>query len=40
MSLATIPNAIDGRKITCRARLIQDEVLLAEAEGLCVTVRG
>jgi acyl-coenzyme A thioesterase PaaI-like protein len=32
--------AIDGRKITCRARLIQDEVLLAEAEGLCVTVRG
>jgi acyl-coenzyme A thioesterase PaaI-like protein len=30
--------AIDGRKIICRSRLIHDETLLAEAEGLCVTV--
>lgn len=32
--------AIDGRKITCRSRLLHDETLLAEAEGLCVTVRN
>ena len=30
---------IDGRKITCRARLTDGETILAEAEGLCVLLR-
>ena len=31
---------IDGRKVTCRARLTDGDTLLAEAEGLCVIVRA
>jgi acyl-coenzyme A thioesterase PaaI-like protein len=30
---------IDGRKVTCRARLTNGDTMLAEAEGLCVMVR-
>ena len=30
---------IDGRKITCRARLTDGETVLAEAEALCVILR-
>ena len=29
--------AVDGRKVTCRARLTDGATLLAEAEALCVT---
>jgi acyl-coenzyme A thioesterase PaaI-like protein len=29
---------VDGRKIRCRARMKNGETLLAEAEGLCITV--
>ena len=32
--------AVDGRKITCRARLGHEGRLLAEAEALCVTLRA
>jgi acyl-coenzyme A thioesterase PaaI-like protein len=31
--------SVEGRKVTCRARLTDGEVLLAEAEGLCVVRR-
>lgn len=31
--------SLDGRKITCRARMMQGQTLLAEAEGLCVVLR-
>lgn len=30
---------VEGRKITCRARMTNGETLLAEAEGLCVAIR-
>jgi acyl-coenzyme A thioesterase PaaI-like protein len=30
---------VDGRKVTCRARLNDGETLLAEAEALCVVLR-
>jgi len=30
---------IDGRKVSCRARLTADDTVLAEAEGLCVILR-
>src|SRR6185436_14293286 len=35
---STIVN-VDGRKITCKARMTNGETLLAEAEGLCVRLR-
>lgn len=31
---------IDGRKVTCRARMLNGDTLLAEAEGLLVMLRG
>jgi acyl-coenzyme A thioesterase PaaI-like protein len=30
---------IEGRKVTCRARMMDGPTLLAEAEGLCVVIR-
>jgi acyl-coenzyme A thioesterase PaaI-like protein len=30
---------VDGRKVTCRARLTDGDALLAEAEALCVMLR-
>ena len=30
---------VEGRKVTCRARLTDGTTVLAEAEGLCVTLR-
>jgi acyl-coenzyme A thioesterase PaaI-like protein len=30
--------SVDGRKVTCRARMTAGDTLLAEAEALCVTV--
>jgi acyl-coenzyme A thioesterase PaaI-like protein len=30
---------VDGRKVTCRARLTDGETLLAEAEALCVVLK-
>ena len=30
---------IDGRKVSCRARLSDDHTVLAEAEGICVMLR-
>ena len=30
---------VDGRKVTCRARLTHNGALLAEAEGLCIIIR-
>lgn len=31
---------IDGRKVTCRARLTDGDTIFAEAEGLCVMLRN
>ena len=39
---ATIESSVvgvDGRKVTCRARLTHNGALLAEAEGLCIMIR-
>lgn len=32
-------DAVDGRKVMCRARLTDGDTVLAEAEGLCVVLR-
>jgi acyl-CoA thioesterase FadM len=29
---------VDGRKVTCRGRIVQDEIVTCEAEGLFVQV--
>jgi acyl-coenzyme A thioesterase PaaI-like protein len=38
-TIESIVVGVEGRKITCRARLTNNGALLAEAEGLCVVIR-